>query len=316
MDSNNNSTLKNNRVVYATIGSFDGIHIGHQHLINSMVHQSSEDHAETVVVTFHPHPAVILKSIPMPFYITSPDEKKEVLQSLGVDHVFCLKFTKEMSGYSPEQFLDLILDEYPINQFWLGEDFALGKNRSGNIEVLEKIGKEKGFSITQFSHLQHNGEKISSSAIRNWILEGEFPNTTKALNRYYSIQGNVYHGDSRGRKLGFPTANLEVWKGKLLPAPGVYATWIDVDNSLYPSVTNVGLRPTFENQESRTTIETFIHDFSRDIYGNHVKLHFVEKIRSEKKFDSIELLINQIQKDVKQSEEILKHANKPTGLFT
>lgn len=316
MDHIDNIIPKNDHSVYATIGAFDGVHIGHQYLISSMVEQAKKDSAETLVVSFHPHPAVVLKPIPMPFYITSPDEKEQIFHDLGIDHVLCLKFTKEMSRFSPEQFLDLVLSKFSVNQFWLGVDFALGKNRSGNITVLDQIGKEKGFSIINFQHLEDEGEKVSSSKIRNWILEGDFPQTNRALNRYYSIQGVITHGDSRGRKIGFPTANLDVWKGKLLPSPGVYATWIEIDNEIYPSVSNVGIRPTFDNQTNQPRVETYIHDFSQDIYNNHVELHFVEKTRSEKKFESVELLIKQIQKDVKQSEEILKHASKPTGLFT
>lgn len=306
----------NNQVVYATIGAFDGVHIGHQKLISAVVAKAQEDNAKSLVVTFHPHPAVVLKSIPLPFYITSPQEKEEVFHSLGVDYVLCLKFTKEMSGFSPEQFLDIILEQYSVNQFWLGEDFALGKNRSGNIDVLEEIGKRKGFSIHKFAHVQNHGEKISSSAIRDWITQGSFSPVASALNRYYSVYGNITHGDSRGRKLGFPTANLDIWRGKLLPSPGVYATWIEVNDDIYPSVTNVGVRPTFDNESIKTRVETFIHEFSKDIYDIQVKLHFVEKTRVEKKFESVELLISQIQNDVKQSEEILKHAIKPTGLFT
>jgi len=307
---------KDNQVVFATIGAFDGVHIGHQYLISSMVKQAREKNAKTLVVTFHPHPVIVLKSIPMPFYISSPGEKEQIFHDLGIDYVLCLKFNKDLAKYSPEQFLDIVLNEHPVKQFWLGVDFALGKNRSGTIPVLKEIGKEKGFTIVDFQHLEDDSEKVSSSKIRNWILEGNFPQTTRALNRYYSINGVIIHGDSRGKKIGFPTANLEIWKGKLLPSPGVYATWIEIDKKVYPSVTNVGVRPTFENQMDQPRVETFIHDYSQDIYNNQVKLHFVEKTRIEKKFESVELLIQQIQKDVKQSEEILKHANQPPGLFT
>ncbi len=316
MDHIENIKPKNNQVIYATIGAFDGVHIGHQYLISSMVKQARKNNAKTLVVTFHPHPVVVLKSIPMPFYISSPDEKEQIFHDLGIDYVLCLKFNKEMAKYTPEQFLDIVLNEYPVKQFWLGVDFALGKNRSGSIPVLHEIGKEKGFTIVDFQHLENDGEKVSSSQIRNWILDGNFPQTTLALNRYYSIHGAITHGDSRGRKIGFPTANLEIWKGKLLPSTGVYATWIEIGKKVYPSVTNVGVRPTFENQTDQPIVETFIHDFSQDIYDYQVKLHFVEKTRNEKKFESVELLIQQIQKDAKQSEEILKHVSKPTGLFT
>jgi riboflavin kinase/FMN adenylyltransferase len=305
-----------NQVVYATIGAFDGVHLGHQQLIRSMVIQAKNDSAKSAVITFHPHPAVLLRSIPMPFYITSPTEKSQLFYELGVDYVVTLTFDSEMASLSPEQFIDLLLHQLPIKKIWLGKDFALGKNRAGNLSVLKEIGKIKGFSIVECQHLENEGEKISSSKIRNWIQSGDFRQTFKALNRFYSIEGVIAHGDSRGKQIGYPTANLDVWNGKLLPGSGVYATWIEVNNIIYPSVTNVGVRPTFENQNKPPRIETYIFHFDQDIYQNQVKLYFVEKIRPEFKFSSVDQLITQIQSDVKQTEEILKNVTKPTGLFT
>ncbi|MDO9088510.1 MAG: bifunctional riboflavin kinase/FAD synthetase [Anaerolineaceae bacterium] len=305
-----------NQVVYATIGAFDGVHIGHQQLIYSMVKQAKIDSAKSSVITFHPHPAVLLRSISMPFYITSPTEKAQLFKELGVDFILDLTFNDEMAGLAPEHFMGLLLGQLPIERIWLGKDFALGKHRAGNLSVLNEIGKIKGYSIVECQHLEEEGEKISSSKIRNWIQSGDFLQTSKALNRYYSIEGIVSHGDSRGRTIGFPTANLEVWEGKILPGSGVYATWMEVDNVVYPSVSNVGVRPTFENQKTNPRVETFILNFDQDIYQNQVKLHFVEKIRSEFKFSSVDLLIDQIQSDVRQTEEILKNVTKPTGLST
>jgi len=305
-----------NQVVYATIGAFDGVHIGHQHLIRSMVAQAQEDSALSLVITFHPHPAVLLRSLPLPFYITTPSEKQSLFHELGVDFVLDLKFTKKMSGMDPEQFMDMLLNQYPINQLWLGKDFALGKKRAGNIFVLRQIGVEKGYSIIDCPHIEDNHGKVSSSEIRNWIISGDFPAITRALNRYYSLEGKVVHGDARGKKIGFPTANLEVWEGKLLPTPGVYATWITIEDQFFPSVTNVGVRPTFESQDTKPRIEAHILDYNQDIYKKQVQLHFVENIRIEKKFNSIDELIHQIQRDSRRAEEILKNVTKPTGLFT
>ena len=305
-----------NQVIYATIGAFDGVHIGHQHLVRSMFKQAQKDSAQSLVITFHPHPAVLLRSLSLPFYITTPSEKQSIFQKLGVDFILDLKFTKKMSGMDPDQFMDMVLDQYPINQLWLGKDFALGKKRSGNLTVLREIGKEKGFSIIDCPLIEDVHGKISSSEIRNWIITGNFPPTTIALNRYYSLEGKVIYGDSRGRKIGFPTANLEVWEGKLLPKPGVYATWITIEDQIYPSVTNVGVRPTFESTDTIPRIEAHIFDFDEDIYKKQVQLHFVENIRIEKKFNSIDELINQIQRDATQAEEILNNVKKQTGLFT
>ena len=304
------------RVVYATIGAFDGVHIGHQHLIHSMVKQAKQDSASSLVVTFHPHPVVLLRSLPLPFYISTPSEKDFIFRQLGVDFVLDLKFTKKMAAMEPIQFMDMLLNQYPITQLWLGKDFTLGKNRVGNLTVLGEIGKEKGFSVIDCPFVEGDQGKVSSSEIRKWIIAGLFPPTTKALNRYYSLTGKVIHGDARGRKIGFPTANLDVWPGKLIPTAGVYATWITIEDKVFPSVTNVGLRPTFESTDKTPTIEAYILNFNENIYNKQVQLHFVENIRIEKKFNSIEELVSQIQRDAIQAEEILKNVTKPTGLFT
>lgn len=305
-----------NQVVYATIGAFDGVHLGHQHLIRSMVIQAQENSAQSLVITFYPHPAVLLRSLPLPFYITTPSEKQSIFYQLGVDFVMNLKFTKKMAGMEPDEFMNFLLDQYSIKQLWLGKDFALGKKRSGNLTVLREIGKEKGFSIIDCPHLEDAKGKISSSEIRNWIITGNFSTTNRALNRYYSLEGKVIYGDARGRIIGFPTANLEVWQGKLLPTPGVYATWITIDDKTLPSVTNVGIRPTFESTDTIPRIEAHILDFDQDIYQKQVQLHFVENIRIERKFNSIDELVNQIQRDARRAEEILNNVKKQTGLFT
>lgn len=305
-----------NQVVYATIGAFDGVHIGHQKLIRSMVNQANQDSAGSLVITFHPHPAVLLRSLPMPFYITTPSEKESIFYQLGVDFVLDLKFSKKMAGMEPFDFMEMLTNRYPISKLWLGPDFTLGKNRTGNLSVLREIGKVKGYSVIESTFVKNDHRKVSSSEIRKWIIAGHFPPTTKALNRFYTISGSVIHGDARGKLIGFPTANLEVWPGKLIPKAGVYATWITIDNQIFPSVTNVGLRPTFESTDTVPRIETFILDFDQDIYQKQVQLHFVENIRIEKKFNSIEELIRQIQKDAKLAEEILKNVQQPTSLST
>ncbi len=312
-----NAATKNNLkpVVYATIGAFDGIHVGHQQLIRSMVQQAQTDQVETLVITFHPTPIVFLKSIPMPFYITSPEEKGDLLRGLGVNHILTFEFNQSLSSLSPEAFIDLVLNQYDVQQFWLGNDFALGKNRAGDITKLKEIGQLKGFDIINFPHIMGNGGKISSSEIRKKIIAGDFPEVTKALNRYYSMEGAVIHGDARGKTLGIPTANLQIWEGKLLPASGVYATWILINKTFYPSVTNVGMRPTFESQPTSPRVEVLILNFNEDIYENHVQLYFIENIRPEIKFSTVDSLLAQIEKDKRRAEEILKNVTKPSNLF-
>jgi riboflavin kinase/FMN adenylyltransferase len=302
--------------VYATIGSFDGVHIGHQKLIHTLVERSKTDGAKSMVVTFNPHPAVFLQSIPMPFYITNPQERVELFHSLGVDEVLELNFTREMSNLEPEAFIDLLLSSHPIKMLWLGEDFALGKNRSGNMDRLKEICAIKGIKIEKFHLLQTGNHKISSTTIRGWIKDGNFQDVNRFLNRYYRVEGFVVPGDLRGRKLGFPTANVDVWEGKILPSSGVYASWISIDSIIHPSVTNVGVRPTFYEKPSKLSVEAHILDFNEDIYHKWIQLYFVEKIRPEKKFTTVEALINQIMKDKTKAVEILKNVTQPQGLFT
>lgn len=302
--------------VYATIGSFDGVHIGHQKLIHTLVERSKTDGAKSMVVTFNPHPAVFLQSIPMPFYITNPQERVALFHSLGVDEVLELNFTREMSNLEPEAFIDLLLSSHPIKMLWLGEDFALGKNRSGNMDRLKEICAIKGIKIEKFHLLQTGNHKISSTTIRSWIKDGNFQDVNRFLNRYYRVEGFVVPGDLRGRKLGFPTANVDVWEGKILPSSGVYASWISIDSVIHPSVTNVGVRPTFYENTTKLSVEAHILDFNEDIYHKWIQLYFVEKIRPEKKFTTVEALINQIMKDKTKAVEILKNVTQPQGLFT
>ncbi len=299
-----------------TIGTFDGVHLGHRQITDSLKAAAASAGGESVIITFHPHPAVLLRSLPMPFYLSTPSEKESIFHQLGADFVLDLEFSRSMANMEPDEFMDLLLNQYQIIQLWLGSDFTLGKNRAGNLTVLSEIGKQKGYSIIECPFLNNDQGKVSSSQIREWVISGLFPPTTRALNRYYSLTGKVTYGDARGKKIGFPTANLDIWSGKLIPKPGVYATWITIENQIFPSVTNVGLRPTSESKQTIPRIEAHILDFEQDIYQKEVQLHFVENIRIEKKFSSIAELTNQIQKDAIQAQEILKNVPKPTGLFT
>ncbi len=301
--------------IWVTIGAFDGVHLGHQQIIRTMVKDAQINNIKTGVITFYPHPAIVVRQLKDAFYLSSPDEKSEIFNDLGVDYTITIPFDYDFSQLSPEEFVQKLLLNIPVSQFWIGNDFSFGKNRTGNTVVLEQLGLRYGFKTVISDHLTQDSEKISSSKIRNWVREGEMDLATQSLGRPYSLTGIVIHGDERGRKIGFPTANLSVWEEKLLPPAGVYATLAVVENQIYYSVTNVGFRPTFKNNQIKPQVETYLHHFNRSIYDLPVQLFFVKRIRPEIKFESISAITEQITQDVQKSEEILRHAEKQTSLF-
>jgi len=299
----------NAKLIWATIGSFDGIHLGHQYIIRSMVKEAKQNNIATAIFTFYPHPTVVLRDIPLPFYLTSPEEKASLFGQMGIDYVFTLTFDSKLASLSPEQFISSILQNIPVKQFWIGNDFTLGKGRSGTISVLRELGQKYSFEMIEINHLEQSSEKISSSTIRQWVIEGKMVSVNQALGRPYAITGNVIHGDSRGRTIGFPTANLSVWEGKLLPSSGVYATMAKINNKSFPSVTNIGYRPTFENNQTAARVETHIFNFDQNIYNLPIQLDIIEKIRPEKRFSDISALKDQINQDIIKAQEILGHAS-------
>lgn len=302
--------------LFITIGTFDGVHLGHQQLITNMVQSARLEGAACGVITFFPIPVVVIKDINPDINITSPQEKAEIFESLGVDYTFTLPFDQQLARLNPEEFIRLLMKVLPIQQIWIGQDFSFGYQRQGTIETLLGLGEKYRFSVNVMPHFLQNDIKTSSSQIRKWIYEGEMEKVTQALGRPFSLVGQVEDGDKRGRTIGFPTANLSVWKHKILPPAGVYATFAYVANEKFSSVTNIGYRPTFVENQAKPQVESYIHNFDRNIYDFAVKLFFISKIRDEKRFESIAALIQQIQQDVTRSEEILTHAEFQTGLLT
>lgn len=301
--------------IWATIGAFDGVHLGHQQIIRTMISEAKKKNIKTAVITFFPHPAVVVRNLDVAYYLTSPEEKSKIFSDLGIDFTITIPFDVNFSKLTPEEFIQQILKNFPISQFWIGNDFTFGRNRAGNTQHLQYLGSQFGYSTVIFDHVTKDSKKISSSDIRIWIQNGEMELVTQALGRPYALTGVVTHGDERGRKIGFPTANLSVWEEKILPPAGVYATFALIENKPYYSVTNVGFRPTFKNNQIKPQVETFIHNFNRSIYDLPVQLFFIKRIRPEIKFESVSAITEQIKKDVLQSEEILRHAENKTSLF-
>jgi riboflavin kinase/FMN adenylyltransferase len=225
-----------------TIGSFDGVHLGHQKIITDLKTTSIKHNLPAVVLTFFPNPAVFLKNIESPYYLTSPDEKSEILARLGIDVLVTLPFSQKLADMSASEFMERLTKHARLRELVVGCGFTMGKNRSGTVESLAEMGKSLGYSVKCISLESHDDVTISSSQIRKLIESGEVELAAKALGREYSVKGFVVKGDGRGRKIGFPTANLNSWPEKMLPAVGVYRCITELDGKEILSVGNVGFR--------------------------------------------------------------------------
>lgn len=294
--------------IWLTIGVFDGVHRGHQAILRQLIEGAHHNSAASLVVTFYPHPAVVLGKIENPRYLTSPQERARLLGDAGVDMIITLPFTLQMAALSAEEFMRWVSSRFKIKQLLAGSDFALGKGREGNLTRLKQIGEQMGFGLQVIQPVLLDGERISSSLIRNHLQKGEVHQASRLLGRYYRISGSVVHGDGRGKQLGFPTANLRFWEEQLLPAGGVYATWAWVNGVRYPSVTNLGFRPTFDQRNPQPHLETHLLDFQQNLYNQSIALDFVQHLRPEIRFSSVNALIQQVNQDKKTAEEVLKYA--------
>ncbi len=290
-----------------TIGSFDGVHAGHQSIIRRVVEAAHKEKIPAVVVTFFPHPASVLRKINIPFYLTGPEERAWLLGELGVDEVVTLKFTPKMASLLPEDFIDELNQHLGIRELWVGHDFALGRNRLGDYDRLNQIGREMGFGVKTLVPVDLDDQIISSSAIRTALSRGEVKRVALMLGRLYGITGEVVKGDGRGKLIGIPTANMAVWKEQLLPRNGVYAGWAIVEGSRFQAVTNLGLRPTFENEDVEAHLEVHLLDFHQNLYGKKIRFEFLEFLRPEQKFGSIQDLIDQIHTDIQNTRQEFKH---------
>lgn len=291
--------------VWLTIGSFDGVHRGHQSLINDLTTGAKHAGLPAVVITFFPHPSNILRGRNLPFYLCTPDEKTEELKNLGIDIVISHPFNRRIANTSAKQFILDINKHMIIRHLQIGYDFAMGRNRSGNFDILKQIGDEFGFTVEKSHPVDDDGGVISSSRIRFLLGVGQVKQAGLLLGRQYPINGIVEMGDKRGKGLGYPTANLAVWNEKVIPSAGVYACWARTRGMKLKAVTNIGVRPTFEKTPVPPRVEAHLLDFDQDIYGEHLKLEFVDRIRDEQKFSEVDDLVNQIRKDSEVARKIL-----------
>jgi len=286
------------------IGSFDGIHRGHQAVINKTKEIARENNLSPAVFSFEPHPRQVLSPDHIPGFITSPEQKVRLLTDLNIDYYFCQEFTKKFAKKDFEEFVENILyKSLNIGHIIVGEDFSFGRGGSGNIEDLKELGKKFDFSVTPLSIINNHGDKISSTKIRHLISRGEMDEVKGLLGRYYTMAGKVVHGDARGAKLGFPTANLSLNTDYVLPAKGVYAGYVNYNGNRLRGVANFGHNPTFTVGEYR--IEVFIIDLNKNLYGEDLEFSLVKYIRPEKKFDKKNDLIEAIKQDVLYSKKVL-----------
>ena len=291
-----------------TIGVFDGVHRGHQYLISRLKKRAEEQDLLPGMVTFREHPEeTVSPQTRLPF-LTSLDQRVELLKKEGIDLVVVLPFTPELARLTARQFVTLLLKHLRMKGLVIGHDFALGKDREGNARVLRALGQEMGFTVTEVTARLINGEVVSSTAIRKALAGGDMKRVHRLIGRYFSLQGRVVTGDHLGTKLGFPTANLEVDPAQALPADGVYATQAYIGDKAYQSMTNVGTRPTFGVH--KRTIEVYVLDYQDNLYGQEIKIDIIERVRSEKRFVTAQELQGQIAEDIKQGRAILSRTDR------
>lgn len=278
-----------------TIGFFDGVHLGHRYLVSELSDCAKKRGLATAVLTFRTHPRQVLHSDYIPSLLTTTDEKIVLLKETGVDYVVLTEFTQELSLLSAQEFMRLLHDKLNVRCLMIGYDHRFGHNRSEKFEDYVEFGKEIGIEVIQSSPLVIGGLNVSSSAVRKTISEGDVAKAARLLGREYSLTGTVVKGFQVGRTIGYPTANIAYDDCRLLPKDGVYAARVTVDSHVYDAMLYIGSRPTVNT--GKISVEAYLFDFSDDIYDKEVNVNFVERIRESIKFDSIEELKKQLEKD-------------------
>lgn len=294
------------RGAFVTIGNFDGVHMSHQHICRKLAAEAKKAGKKSLVITFDPHPKMILHPNIHPFYLlTTRSEKMALLEGCGVDATVIIPFDLNYSKVTAEEFVrDFLWKKLAITKIIIGHDYVFGQARQGNDAFLKAQGRKLGFSVEVIKAFKIDNEIVSSTLIRNCILSGDIPTATKLLGRFYNVEGVVVSGAGRGTGLGYPTANIEPEK-ELLPPSGIYAAFVMVDGRRYMGALNIGAKPTFEDYTS--TLEVFLLDYEGDLRGKKLNVLFVEKLRDIVKFDGPESLKRQIAADVEKTKEILKN---------
>jgi len=286
-----------------SLGNFDGVHLGHRELFRRLVVMAKEKGCRSVVYTFTPHPLKVLLPERSPRLLNTPDEKRRLIEASHIDTLIEAPFTTELAEMSPERFVDEILvAALQARGLVIGYDYAFGKNRAGNADFLQRYCADKGIEVVVLQPVGSDGLPYSSTRVRQMLREGKVAEAVNLLGRHYNLEGKVVPGKQRGRKLGFPTANLQTEKEQL-PAAGVYAVKVRYNLQEYNGVVNLGSCPTFAN--NRPTIEVHLLDFSGNLYGRRIRIYFVERLRGEKKFSNLQELTTAIEADIVRARQIL-----------
>ena len=290
-----------------TIGNFDGVHIGHQALFHEVIEKADALKGTAIAMTFEPHPMRVLKKNNHPPLITLYEQKQELIERSGIDVLICVPFTKEFAELSAEKFIkELLIKKIGMKAIIVGEDYTFGKNREGNLAVLKSYASQLDYEVIVAEWIKATRDvpdRISSTRVRKLVMAGQIKSARKMLGRHYQIRGMVVKGRDRGGKLlGIPTANINL-QDELCPKTGIYAVTVEYRNRLYKGVANIGYSPTFNDNEF--TVEVHILDFSDNIYGQKIRVNFIERIRDEKKFGHIDELKSQIHQDIEAAQKIL-----------
>nr|ALS90157.1 ribF: riboflavin biosynthesis protein [uncultured bacterium] len=278
------------------LGNFDGVHRGHQKILERLHRTATEHGATSVVMTFDPHPPRVVRPDKAPPLLMTKAQKLEKIAAMGVQGAAIVRFTRELSQWEPERFVQTVLvDWLRVSEVWVGANFLFGRERAGNFTMLRGLGMQYGFKTEKIDPVRYKDFVVSSTRIRRLISEGRLDEAGALLGHQYSIDGTIVRGEQRGRTIGYPTANLQT-DNELLPPNGVYATTMTIEGVIHGSVTNVGVRPTVE-QSGRVTVETHLFGLDRDLYGQQVRLGFVQRLRDERAFESLDALKAQIAAD-------------------
>lgn len=291
------------RPVILTMGKFDGLHRGHQQLIRAVVEHASDVGFVSAVLTWDPHPNAVLRPDQPLQLLTSVEERTELIAGLGAELLIIAPFTAETKATSAEAYMREICVAVPLRELWVGEGFAMGRGRTGDVPSLMAIGRELGFAVGAVSQIEVDGAPVSSSRVRELLRAGDVEGVVPLLGRPFSLRGKVIAGDKRGRLIGFPTANMQIAPEHVLPADGVYACRVYIDGVGLPAVTNVGVRPTFEG--GRRAVEPHLLDWSGDLYGRSIRTEFLHRLRGEQKFSGVDALIDQIRRDAAEARRLL-----------
>ena len=290
-----------------TIGNFDGVHVGHQEIFRRVKDRAGQVNGKAVVFTFEPHPLKLLRPEKCPPLITPYAKRIRLIQHFGMDAVIVAKFTREFAALTPEAFFGLLKDVFHVRAIYIGYDFSFGRDRAGSVEKLKHFGAQNSVEVEIVEPVMLHGMPVSSTEIRRLVAKGEMRAAREFLGRYFFLSGEVVEGHRRGQRFGFPTANIETGH-ELLPPRGVYATFFYYRGKRYRAATNLGVNPTFNN--GRMSIESYIMDFEGTLYGEEVSVSFVEKIRDEICFSTVDALVDQIVSDVEAVKEILEREEK------